>query len=386
MQIRALAVTLIVVLAAGPALAAPVGAQQTGQSPGDLAHPGHGGVAQDAACEFPYTVEDATSEEVTVEEEPQEIVVTAPNVAQHMWEIGAEEKVTGMPVNQNTAYLDGSEERTHVLEEGDQGFDVVNTEQIVDLQPDLVLAPNVTSAGAIQELRDAGLTVYHYPQATSFRDIMTLVDRTGRLAGACESAANRTAEMSDRMDFVAQATANVEEPSVFYDLGQRQTLYTVNAATFEHELLDLAGAANIAAEVDGPSSGYLPINQETVLAQAQEQELEYVISPGPLSNFAQERLVDELGAEVIQIDANYISQHAPRTVDVLEDLAEQLHPDAMEEARAQAEEPPANNDSEETIEDQQNSSESSDGSGPGFAVGGAVAALLALALVAARRQ
>ncbi|WP_336325749.1 ABC transporter substrate-binding protein [Halovenus sp. HT40] len=392
MQIRALIVTLVVVLAVGPALAAPAGAQPVGQSSGDLAHPGHGsGVTQDGACDFPYTVEDATPDRaggpqnVTVEEEPEEVVVLAPNVAQHMWEIGAQEKVVSMPAA-NTDYLEGSEAAAdeELLVEGQSGFDVPNTEHIVDLDPDLVLSPNVIPGSAVQELRDAGVTVYHYPRATSFRDITTLVDQTGRLVGACDGAANRTAQMSDRIDFVAQATANVEEPSVFYDLSQGdEDLYTVNAAAFEHELLDFAGAENVAAEVEGQfGSGYPQINQETVL----NKSVDIVVSPGPLSDFAQQRLVDQVGADVIQLNGDLISQHAPRTVDVLEALAEELHPEAMEDARSQAEDPPADNDTDDAIENQQNNSESSDGSGPGFAVGGAVAALLALALVASRRR
>jgi len=387
MQIRTLIITLLVVLAAGPALAAPVGAQ----SSGDLAHPGHGGgYSQDSACEFPYAAEDATpeqaggSQEVLIEEEPEEIVVLAPNVAQHMWEIDAEEKVISMPAA-NTEYLDGSESAADedLLTEGDQGFDVPNTEHIVNLDPDLVLSPNVTSGQAVQELRDAGLTVYHYPRATSFDDIMTLVDRTGRLVGACEGAANTTAQMSERIDFVAQATADVEEPNVFYDLGQGETLYTVNAGAFEHELLDLAGVENIAAEVESDfGNSYPQISEETVL----DESPEVVVSPGPLSNFTQTRLVDELGADVIRLNSDLISQHAPRTVDVLEALAAQLHPEAMEEARSAAEKPVDSGRTEDVIENQENNSESADGSGPGFAVGGAVAALLALALVAARRR
>lgn len=383
MQIRALIVTVIVVLAAGPALAAPAGAQQVGQQSGDLAHPGHGSnITQDGACDFPYTVEDATPEqaggpqEVNVTEEPEDVVILAPNVAQHMWEIGAQDKVTGMPVNQYTAYLNGSEERTHILEEGDQGYDVPNTERIVDLDPDLVLSPNVTPAAAVQELRDAGLTVYHYPIATDFEDVMRLVEQTGQLVGECEAARERTDEMAQTISLVENATENVEAPTVFYDSSQSDgDLRTINANAFEHNLLDSASAENIAADVEGPyGSGYPPISQETVL----EANPDVVVSPGNLSDFAQERLVDQAGADVIQLNGDLISQHAPRTVDVLVTLAEQLHPDAMEDVDLEP--------SDDAIENQQNNSESSDGSGPGFAVGGAVAALLALALVASRRR
>lgn len=397
MKFRAVLLAFVVVLAAGPALVASAGAQPVG--PSELTHPSHGEEDGSDACSFPYTVEDATPErvggpqEVTVEEEPQEVVILAPNVAQHMWEIGAQEKVVGMPVNDNTDYLPGSENRTHILQEGDRGFDVPNTERIVEMQPDLVLSPNVTPGSAVQQLRDAGLTVYHYPVAGNFTDVMTLVERTGRLVGACDAAKERTDEMAAQISLVESATEGVEEPSVFYDLGQGEgDLYTVNSKAFEHNLLDIAAAQNIAADVEGQyGSGYPLINQETVL----EANPDIVISPGPLTDFAQTRLVDQAGAEAIQINANYISQHAPRTVDVLVAVAEELHPDAMEQARAEQEDSDQSSDEqdseteddgEEVIQDQQNSEESADDGGPGFAVGAAVAALLALALVAVRRQ
>ncbi len=401
MQLRSVLLAVLVVLAAGPALAAPAGAQTVGQT-SDLAHPNHSGGSQSENCTFPYTVEDATPDraggpqEVNISEEPQEVVILAPNVAQHMWEIGAEDKVVGMPVNQFTEYLPGSENRTHILEEGDRGFDVPNTERIVEMQPDLVLSPNVTPGSAVQELRDAGLTVYHYPVAGNFTDVMTLVERTGRLVGACDAAKERTQQMADQIALVENATADVEEPSVFYDLSQGDgDLYTVNSQAFEHNLLDIAGAANIAADVEGQYGGGYPlINQETVL----EANPDIVISPGPLSTFAQERLVDEAGAQAIQINANYVSQHAPRTVDVLVAVAEELHSEEMEAARAAQEDDSTDGEmggdegtdsdesEDEVIEDQQNAEESADDGGPGFAVGAAVAALLALALVATRRQ
>jgi iron complex transport system substrate-binding protein len=384
MQIRTIVVTLLVILAAGPALAGPAGAQSVGHSSGELAHAGHSSqTTADSACSFPHSVEDATGQSVTVEDEPEEVVALAPNVAQHMWEIGAQQKVISMPADY-TEYLNGSEQAADedLLVAGDRGFDVPNTEHIVDLDPDLVLAPNVIPDSAVEKLRDAELTVYNYPRSANFQDIMTLVDRTGRLVGACDAAANRTAQMDERIDFISQATANVEEkPSVFYDQGQSdEGLYTINENAFEHELLDLAGAQNVVADVES-SSGYLVANRETVL----EANPDVVVSPGSLSDFSQQRLVDELGADAIELNGNFISQHAPRTVDVLEDLAEELHPDVIEDARQQADNPPTNNDTD-TIENQQTNSDNSDGSGPGFAIVGAVGAVLALALIAARRR
>ena len=107
-------VALLVVLTMGPAAAGSVvtdgstGLHATDTAPSLAAN-------EQSECSFPVETEDNTGQTVTVEEEPEEVVVLAPSAAQHMWEIGAEEKVVGMPVNQFTAYLEGSEERTNVV-------------------------------------------------------------------------------------------------------------------------------------------------------------------------------------------------------------------------------------------------------------------------------
>lgn len=412
MQIRTILIAVLLIVATGPALA--TGTVAAGQTGADT--PSTTAAQSSFDCEYPIEVEDATGETVEIEEEPEDVVVLYPNVAQHMWEIGAQEKVIGMPVNNNTAYLEGSEDREHVLTEGEQGFDVPNTELIVDLEPDLVLSPNVTPEPAVEELRSAGLTVFHYPIAGNFEDVMTLVERTGQLVGSCEEAAEVTDDMAERIEAVEQATADVDEPRVFYDLGGG---YTVNADAFEHNVLTSAGADNIAADVEAEFGGAYPqVSAETVL----DRDPEYVITTdtAPLSDFAGYEDTTALqNDQVIEVNANYISQHAPRTVIVLETIAEQLHPEAMQDAN-QADDDPggaddedtddgdANQDDDTTADDEEDDTTADDegddtdaddedgtddddtagddADGPGLTVGAAVVALVALALIATRRR
>lgn len=393
MRLSPVVVALLMVLATGPALAGGAAAQPTSI---DGAQPTLASAQDDLDCEFPVEVEDATGETVTVKEEPERVVVLAPSAAQHLWEIGAEEKVVGMPVNQYTEYLEGSEEREHVLTESDQGFDMPDNEKIVDLDPDLVLSPNVIPEDAVTELRhDAGLTVYHYPLAGSFEDVMTLVERSGQLVGECESAREVTGEMEERIDLVENAVADEEKPRVFYDMGYGTAdnpPYSINDQAFEHEVLETAGAENIAADIDAEYGGAYPqVSTEVIL----DENPEWIVTPGEqLSEFPG---YDETTAmqndQVIRIDGNYISQHGPRTVDALVAIAEELHPEAMEEARQEQ----TDGDSDDADEDEdvlQDEDEDADGDedgdaddeGPGLTVGAAVAALVALALVATRRE
>ena len=65
-----------------------------------------------ADCGYPYSAEDATGTEVTLEERPERITTLNPSAAQTMWEIGGEDQVVG--VTQYASYLEGADERTNV--------------------------------------------------------------------------------------------------------------------------------------------------------------------------------------------------------------------------------------------------------------------------------
>lgn len=378
-------VVVLVVLIAGSGVAVGSVAGQSSIGTQSVAAESH----ESLDCGFPLEVEDAGGETVTLDEEPTEVVVLYPNVAQHLWEIGAEEKVVGMPVNDNTAYLEGSDQRTDILQL-EQGLSVPDTEQIVDLEPDIVLAPNVTPDDAVTQLRDAGETVYSYQLADGFDDVMTMVERTGQLVGDCEAARNVTGEMQETIDFVEEAVPDEDRPRVFYDLGDEPVgPVTVNSGAFEHEVLTTAGAENVAAGVESEfGTGYPQVSGEFIVGE----DPEIVVTPGEeTSSFPGYNGTTALqNDDVIVVNRNFISQHAPRTVDVLEGLAEELHPEAIEQAR-QAQDGAMNesNDSDDDVivdNGSNTDNESADGDGAGLTILAPALALVALALLARRRQ
>ncbi|MFC7073139.1 PGF-CTERM-anchored ABC transporter substrate-binding protein [Halovenus rubra] len=368
---------------------------------GGVAATESGTATTQASCEFPVELEDNSGQAITLEEEPQEVVVLAPNNAQHMWEIGAQEKVIGMPVNPYTSYLDGSEERTHVVDQ--QGIPV--QEEVVSLEPDLVIAASITPEDSIQQLRDAGLTVYQTPLMGSVDDMLTEVERMGQLVGACEGATETVEETRQRITEIEQAVSDEENPSVYYDLGFP---FTVGEGTLENELITMAGGDNIALEADKPS--YFQISEEVIINNDPEW---LILSEG--ASIPDVTAIQESTAvkedQIIRVNPNYISQHGPRNVIALETMAEALHPDAMAELDATptptpSPTPTATSTSDGTATATPTSTEtpmdettpaptetmtpegedSSDDDGAGFAVGAAVAALAVFGLVGRYRR
>lgn len=270
-------------------------------------------------CSFPVTATDATGTEVTVEAEPQRVVVLAPSAAQTMWSVGAEEKVVGMPVNRFTAYLNGSESRTNVVDDRGQPI----AEAVVGAEPDLVLAPNVIGDDAIGSLRDAGLTVYKFRIASSLSDVSDKTRLTGRLVGAFPSAAQVAANTEAKVRAVRDAVEGRERPTLFYALGGA---FTAGPGTFVGDVIDSAGADNVATRAN--ISGYGEISQEVLAATT----IDWILATGstPLPDTSAINSSRAVARDrIVRVNANFLNQPAPRVVRPLGEIAGALYPDAM---------------------------------------------------------
>ena len=320
-------IALAAVVTAG--LAAPAVALPTaGGGAGDAGAVG-AATSGGQSCAYPYTATDATGTAVTVESDPERIVALQPSAAQTMWEIGARDEVVGMPVSEYTSDLDGYREPTNVV--AADGF-TVNVEAVVNLTPDLVLAPNVTSPNTVAQLRRAGLIVYHFGAAESIEDVYGKTLLTGQLTGNCDGAAERTAEMRVRIDRIREAVAEAPTPSVLYPLGGG---VVAGSDTFLDEIIETAGGSNLAA-AEG-ISGYGQISAEVIVARdPQWLILNENLPRSAIQMDAYNETTAVREGHVVRINPNYANQPAPRVALVVEQIARALHPEAMAEANATA--------------------------------------------------
>lgn len=335
---------------------------------------------EDQGCEFPVTVTDATGTEVTIEEPPAEVVTTDAASAQTLWEIGADDRVTGMPVREYTAYLEGSANRTDVL--SDDGTSV-EVETVVDLQPDLVVVPNpgITPEETVEKLRDSGLTVYQSTFESSFEDIYAKTEVYGHLVGECESAETTAAETRDRVETVSEAVAEEEQPRVlYYFFG-----FTAGEGTFIADIVETAGGENVAANAD--IEGFKQISDEVVV----EQDPEWVVAPDGESaiDTTEEPLASTTAVEndrVLRVDANLVSQAGPRVVEPLEALAAAFHPEvSLEETTDTPTETPTPAEADTPTDTPTPAEDPADGAGSGFGGVVAVCAVVAATVLLRRR-
>jgi len=380
------AIPLVMLLVA--VVAMPVGAAAVPQ--GDVAQPAPMvAETQETDCTFPVTLTDATGTEVTVTEPPERIVAIGGSPSQIMWEIGVQDRVVGMPVQGYTSYLNGSEDKTDVLTEDGRSVD---QEQVVALDPELVVLANIYSNETAQSLRNAGLTVYREGFPSSLTGIRDSIDTYGQLTGECENATSVNTAFNGSLDEISRSVEGEESPRVFYTFFN----FTAGNGTFIDELITTAGGTNIAAEAG--VNGFRQVNLELVA----EQDPQVVVVPSGASVPMGEPWNSTTAyteRNIVRVDSNLVSQPAPRVVQpvgVMQDAfaaAIQETPDATTTDAATTDAtttPTATEESTltatESDMDPQTPAADSSGDGAGFGLVAALVAITAAALLVARRD
>ncbi len=333
--------------------------------------------AADAQCEYPAEYTDATGEEITLEEAPDSVVALQPSDAQTMFEIGAEDRLDGMPDTPATEELDMGE-REAVM---DEDYTVLD-EQIVALDPDIVLAANATFDDDVEQLREAGLDVYVFDEGNSLDNVRENTLTTGELVGECDGAENSVEWMDERIDLLENATAEDadDRPLAFYDMRAGETAGT---NSFQHEVLTTAGVENLAERVGLETWG--AVDSEQIV----DEDPEWVIHPDDgMDEYEFSAGVDETTAyeedNILPVDDNAMSQPAPQVVFAIEEIVEGVYPDAYAEIEADL----------EALDEEHRDDESGDADDgtaddetiPGFGVPAAAAALLAASLFLLRQR
>lgn len=328
--------------------------------------------ATDVDCEYPRTLTDATGEEVTIDEAPESVVAVQPSDAQLLTEIGAADAMVGMPVGPYTDHLDAPDDVTDVS--ADDGVTPV-AERVIDLDADVVLAANTVLfvEGFVEQLRDAGQTVYVYDAAGSIDEVRENVRIAGFVANECDRAEETIAEMDDRLETIESAVPDEDRPLAYYVMGE-DDFTTAGTETFQHEILETAGVENIAERAD--IEGWEEISEEVVI----EEDPEWIIYGESLGEPPEMEALQATTAwqedQFVAVDDNAMSQPGPHVVEAIEEIASTVHPEAYENATGEA---------SETTGADENGDDGTDDSLPGFGAPVAAGALaLAIGLLGRR--
>ena len=274
-------------------------------------------------------ITDQTGRTVTLPDIPQKIISLSPGNTEILFALGLGDRVIG-----RTEYCNYPAEALDVPSIG--GFSTPNVEEIVALEPDLILAANIHIAEIVPQLEGYGLNVLCLDPA-DISDILDAITLVGEATAAESAAQTLVNNMQNRVDAVTAKTdglTQAEKKRVLYIIWH-DPLMAAGSGTFHDELIQMAGGINIAGDLEG----YPTLDMEAVIAADPEIIIAGVgMGDGEDQSLVfmqeEERLADTTARQndaVYPMDMDIIGRPGPRIVDALEQFAAYIHPELFEE-------------------------------------------------------
>lgn len=190
---------------------------------------------------------DALGNNISITQKPQKIVSLAPSNTEILFALGLGDSVVGV-----TSYCNYPPEAASKTKVG--GFYNPSVEEVVNLEPDLILAasgndPTVTS-DLIEKCENLNCTLIGL-EAKTIDEIIANIELVGKIANV--SYENVSKDVKDRVNAVESNTSTLPEeqkPDVFYVIWDNP-LYTGGNGTFADDLIKKAGGKNIASGFNG---------------------------------------------------------------------------------------------------------------------------------------
>jgi iron complex transport system substrate-binding protein len=270
---------------------------------------------------YPITFVDGMERTVTIESEPMTIVSLAPSMTEMIFAFDLQDRLIG-----RTDYCDYPLEALEIESVG--SLREPNIEAIIGMNPDLVLMSTHASEEVLAFFEEADIKVAILTAQDNFEGVYDIMTQVGMVFNL----ENEGVTMIDNMkNEVAQLTAAVEDvtpQSVYYVVGYGESDWTATGDTFIHQMLEMAGGKNIAAEATGWS-----YNLETII----EKDPYYIICSelfetkediSSLDGYKDLTAVKE--GRLLTIDPDLLSIQGPRLAEGLRALIELMHPDALD--------------------------------------------------------
>jgi len=254
------------------------------------------------------------------------IVSLAPSNTEILFAVGAGDQVVGRDM-----FSDYPEAAKAVKDIGGSNGKY-NTEEIVALKPDLVLAGEINSPELIQSMEQLGLPVFPLKNPATLEDMYSNLTVVGELTGHSRQAGQLVDSLKKRVTAVDDKVKLLDSRlSVYYELDATDPTkpFTAGPGTFVSLLIERAGGYNIG---DSMSSQWAQISLEQVVAANPYAIILGDSAYGVTPESVKQRpgwggIAAVQNNRIYTFDDNLVSRPGPRLVDGLEQLAKLLRPD-----------------------------------------------------------
>ena len=282
-----------------------------------------------AACSPRTTVEDDRGFELVLDQPAEKIISITPSMTEILYGVGAGDLLIGR--DSNSIYPEAA------LEAVDLGgmWDGIPVEDILALEPDLILAGEIYSEEQVAELRELGLNVYWQANPDDFEGLYQNIRDIAELTGTEEQAEELIGSLSGRVAALDEKLAAIEDtPLVFYELDASEPAnpWTAGAGTFISYIINRAKATNLGDSLEGD---WVQISSEELVAQNPD----VILLSDALYGVSVESVAERAGwneikavleGSVYPFDPFILSVPGPRLVDGFEQIVDILHPELAE--------------------------------------------------------
>lgn len=270
----------------------------------------------------PITFVDGTDREVTINKEPLRVITMAPSMTEMVYALGLGDRLVG-----RTDYCNFPAEALEVESIG--SLREPNIESIIALNPDLVLMSTHASEEVVAKFDEAGITVAVLTAQESFEGVYDIIGQMALIFDVQEAATALIEEMQAEVTEIMDLVKDVEKKTVYYVVGYGEYGdYTATGDTFIHNMLEMAGGSNIAADGE-----YWSYNLESLI----EKDPQVIIVSELFDTktaFAEMDGYKDLTAVVegnlVEINQDLLSRQGPRLGQGLKAIAQLLHPELFE--------------------------------------------------------
>jgi len=204
---------------------------------------------------FPVTIVDMLGREVSIEAAPEKVVALSSGECELVYALGGGDLLVG-----RGEYCDFPSDALDIPSV-QSGYEI-NVEQILALQPDLIVTSDMdTAPEVIEQLEKAGIPVLESTE-TDINGVYTSIENMGKALGKSEAAASIITDMHSTFEKVQEKALGHDAKTVYFEVSPLEWgLWTAGKGTFMDEIATMCGLENCFADVDG----WAEISEEQVL-------------------------------------------------------------------------------------------------------------------------
>lgn len=256
------------------------------------------------------------------------IISTAPSITEILVGLGLGSKI--IAADMYSADVEGIDPEICTLD-----FYNLNIEELIAIEPDLVIISGMSMAGAddpYAALKNMGVNVIYIPTSNSIDAVKLDIEFIAGYTGTQEAGAELIAEINSVVAKVSEAADGISEKrSVYFEIGAAPYLYSCGSGTFIDEVISLIGAENIYSG----ESGWLNNSEESVIAADPDVIITSVAYEGYDFNEIKTRPGWE-GISAVQkgnvysVDPNATSRPSQHITEGIKQIAAAVYPEVFE--------------------------------------------------------